>query len=175
VATGLAKTYKDAYEISLEGYYKEMSNLIEYEDGSSFLHIEEDWQNKVVSNGYGESYGAEVLLQKKTGVVTGWIGYTLSWTNRQFEDLNFGKKYPYKYDNRHDLNIALSHSWNDRMDFSMVWVFTSGNAITLPVALYDGTPDPNNQYNYYNEEIAYYDGRNGYRMPKYHRLDLSFS
>lgn len=175
VATGLAKTYKDEYEISLEGYYKEMSNLIEYEDGSSFLHIEEDWQNKVVSNGYGESYGAEVLLQKKTGVITGWVGYTLSWTNRQFEDLNFGKKYPYKYDNRHDLNIALSHSWNDRMDFSMVWVFTSGNATTLPVAIYDGLPDFYNPYNYYNEEIAYYDGRNGYRMPNYHRLDISFS
>lgn len=175
VATGIAKTYKDLYEISLEGYYKEMTNLIEYKDGASFIHIDEDWQNKVVSNGYGESYGAELLLQKKTGTITGWIGYTLSWTNRQFDELNFGKKFSYKYDNRHDLNIALSHSWNDRMDFSMAWVYTTGNAITLPVAIFEDATSTDNPNYYFDSDIYHYEGRNSFRMRDYHRLDVSFS
>lgn len=177
-AIGAAKTYKGIYEISLEGYYKEMSNLIEYEDGASFVDIEEDWQDKVAINGHGESYGGEFLLQKKTGAMTGWIGYTLSWTNRQFETLNFGNKFPYKYDNRHDINLALTHTWNDRMDFSLVWIFTSGNAITLPTATYQGYQGDQNSFNpfgYYGPEVSHYESRNGYRMKNYHRLDLSFS
>ncbi len=176
-AIGAAKTYKGIYEISLEGYYKEMTNLIEYEDGASYIDIEEDWQDKVAMNGRGESYGIEFLLQKKTGAFTGWLGYTLSWTNRQFETLNFGKMFPYKYDNRHDINLALTHTWNKRMDFSMVWIYTTGNAITLPTAIYEGVDESNNnQYNGFGgNEINHFESRNGYRMRDYHRLDLSFS
>ncbi len=172
VAAGAAKTYRGTYEISLEGYYKEMSNLIEYEDGASFVDLETDWQDKVAVGGHGESYGAELLLQKKTGNITGWVGYTLSWTNRQFETLNFGRCFPYKYDNRHDINVAITHNWNDRMDFSMAWIFTSGNAITLPIANYRSAGE--GRY-YYSDDVLHYDARNSYRMKNYHRLDLSFS
>lgn len=177
-AIGAAKTYKGKYEVSLEGYYKEMSNLIEYKDGASYVNVADDWQDKVAVNGKGESYGAELLLQKKTGPITGWVGYTLSWTNRQFETLNFGNKYPYKYDNRHDINVALTHTWNDRMDFSMAWVYTTGNAITLPTATYEEagyTYNPWGGPGYGAGEISHYEGRNNYRMKSYHRLDLSFS
>jgi outer membrane cobalamin receptor len=181
-ALGAAKTYRGTYELSLEGYYKKMSNLIEYKDGASYVDIEGDWQDKVALNGKGESYGAELLFQKKTGPITGWVGYTLSWTNRQFETLNFGNKYPYKYDNRHDINLALTHTWNDRMDFSMAWIYTTGNAITLPTATYEGGDytynqnpwgGPNPVFN--TSEVSYYESRNNYRMKSYHRLDLSFS
>lgn len=173
-AIGLAKTFKDTYEVSLEGYYKKMTNLIEYKDGASYFDIEKDWQDKVALNGQGWSYGTELLLQKKIGNVTGWIGYTLSWTDRQFETLNFGNRFPYKYDNRHDINVAFTHTWNERMDFSAAWVFTSGNAVTLPTAVYRGT----SQFafdHWSTPEVSYYEARNAYRMKNYHRLDLSFS
>ena len=125
-------------------------------------------------NGKGESYGAEVLLQKKKGSLSGWVGYTLSWANRQFEELNYGKWFPYKYDRRHDMSVVLAHTWNKRMDFSMAWVFGTGNAITLPTAEYDGAATAM-QGNYYNQPIRYYESRNNFRMCSYHRLDLSFS
>jgi hypothetical protein len=180
-ALGIAKTYKAVYEISLEGYYKTMQNLIEYKDGSSFADIETDWQDKVAVNGKGESFGAELLLQKKKGKISGWVGYTLSWTNRQFDELNFGKWYPYKYDRRHDLSVALTHTWNERMDFSMAWVFGTGNAFTLPKAKYIGQPTYSSYYyigsGTYNTQydVNHYGERNDYRMKSYHRLDISFS
>jgi hypothetical protein len=172
VALGLAKSHKSKYEFSAETYYKKMSNLIEYKDGASFIDIEDDWQDNVATGGIGESYGTEILAQKKTGKVTGWIGYTLSWTNRKFDDLNFGKWYPYKYDRRHDVSIALMHSWNDRMNFSMAWVFGTGNAITLPKEQYPGV-NQNPPGWTVNFPLQYYGDRNSYRMSNYHRLDLS--
>ncbi len=176
VAIGFAKTYKSKFEFSLEGYYKKMSNLIEYKDGASYLDIEGDWQDKVATNGHGKSYGMEVLMQKKTGAITGWVGYTLSKATRQFDELNFGKEYAYKYDRRHDISLAVTHEWNKRMDFSMVWVFGTGNAITLPIATYEQASINYRQSFYSNNNAAtYYGDRNSYRMRSYHRLDLSFS
>ncbi|MEZ4947549.1 MAG: TonB-dependent receptor [Cyclobacteriaceae bacterium] len=172
-ALGLAKTHR-SLEISLEGYYKEMKNLIEYKDGASYAELEQDWQDKIATGGKGESYGMEVLVQKKKGAVSGWVGYTLSWTNRQFEELNEGKWFPYKYDRRHDISVALTHTWNKRMDFSMAWVFGTGTAITLPT---DEFADANvNLLPYFSPySVKYYESRNNYRMRNYHRLDLSFS
>ncbi len=175
VALGLAKNFNSNYEISLETYYKTMNNLIDYKDGTTFLNVQTDWRDKVTTGGKGVSYGAELLAQKKTGKVTGWIGYTLSWTNRQFDDLNHGKWYPYKYDRRHDISVALTHAWNDRMDFSAVWVYGTGNAVTLPTASYQGAGAPSGPYGYWIQELFYYGDRNSSRMRDYHRLDLSFS
>ena len=175
VAVGLAKTYKRQYEISLEGYYKKMNNLIEYKDGASYLNVEGDWQDKVVTNGHGRSYGLELLLQKKTGSITGWLGYTLSKTTRQFDELNFGKTYPYKYDRRHDISLALTHTWDKRRDFSLVWVYGSGNSITLPGAVYKSITNVSDPRVSYTQPVYYYGDRNSYRMDSYHRLDLSFS
>lgn len=173
VALGIAKNFRSEYEISLETYYKTMSNLIEYKDGTTFLDVQTDWRDKVTTNGKGLSYGAEILAQKKTGKITGWIGYTLSWTTRQFDDLNNGKWFPYKYDRRHDVSVAMTHAWNDRMDFSAVWVYGTGNAVTIPNAMYQSSTRLNSgQYNY---QLYYYGDRNSYRMRDYHRLDISFS
>ena len=173
VALGLARNFNSNYEVSLETYYKKMYNLIDYKEGTSFLDVQTDWREKVSTGGKGESYGAEVLVQKKTGKVTGWIGYTLSWTNRQFADLNFGRWFPYKYDRRHDVSVALTHTWNERMDFSAVWVYGTGNAITLPSATYQGDATLG-RYGF-TRELYYYGDRNSFRMRAYHRLDLSFS
>ncbi|MCW5910511.1 MAG: TonB-dependent receptor [Cyclobacteriaceae bacterium] len=171
VAAGIAKTYHN-FEFTLEGYYKTMNNLIEYKDGASYINIEQDWQDKVVTNGRGEAYGIEMLAQKKKGKISGWLCYTLAWNNRQFDELNNGKWFPYKYDRRHDISLALTHTWNKRMDFSMTWVFGTGNAITLPTMMYRSE---NPFIPYYSGDIRYYESRNNYRMKNYHRLDLSFS
>jgi hypothetical protein len=145
-ALGAAKTLFRDYEISLEGYYKRMNNVIEYKEGASFLNVDKNWENKV-TKGEGWSYGMEFFFQKKAGRTTGWIGYTLAWANRQFnrggfEDrLNSGKVFPYKYDRRHDLSLTILHKINPKIEFSGTWVYGTGNAVTLPIGTYSGLPE----------------------------------
>lgn len=170
-ALGLAHTFLEAYEISLEGYYKTMNNLIEYKPGASFLAANETWEDKVETEGKGWSYGMEFFVQKKSGNTTGWVGYTLSWTNRQFTNLNFGEKYPYRYDRRHDVSITISHKVNEKIDLAGTWVFGTGNAVTLPIASYEAYV--NNDY--YSNSVEYYQGQNGFRMAPYHRLDFGIN
>jgi outer membrane receptor for ferrienterochelin and colicin len=176
VALGMATTLRSRYEFTAEAYYKRMRNLVEYKDGASFTTIsidrdivldpDKDWENKVYSDGRGDCYGAEFFFQKKTGKLTGWIGYTLSWNYRQFDELNKGKRFPYKYDRRHDISTALIYAWSDRVSLSAAWTFGTGNAITMPVATYRDAYTPMNINKYYS-------GRNAYRMASYHRLDIS--
>ncbi|HIF15180.1 MAG TPA: TonB-dependent receptor, partial [Bacteroidetes bacterium] len=99
VALGIAKTLNNRYLFSIEGYYKWMKNIIAYKDGASFMGSETKWYEKVES-GKGWSYGAELFIHKKTGITQGWLGYTLSLTERQFENINFGERFPYKFDRR---------------------------------------------------------------------------
>ena len=180
---GLARQLKDQYEFSLEGYYKTMTNLIEYREGASFLvgfGESEDWQDKV-EIGRGWSYGAELFVQKKRGRTTGWIGYTLSWTKRRFAGLNQGRAYPYRYDRRHDAALVLTCQLTRSTSFSLTWVYGTGSAATLPVAryYYDGSGGggiirvPRASYMPY--EIVVYGDRNDYRMSAFHRLDFSFN
>jgi outer membrane receptor for ferrienterochelin and colicin len=161
-AVGWAYNIKDNYEVSVEGYYKKMNNIIEYAEGASFVSTTGDWQTRVVS-GEGKSYGAEFFLQKKKGRTTGMIGYTLSWTNRHFDELNNGNWFPYKYDRRHDIKLAVVHNISSRIQLSADWVYGTGVAITLPVAVYS---DSNGQ------EVEIYNSRNDFRMPAYHRMDV---
>jgi outer membrane receptor for ferrienterochelin and colicin len=165
IATGLAYNHKNKYEVSIEGYYKKMNNIIEYAEGASYLNPTSNWEDKVVV-GKGWSYGAEFFLQKKTGRTTGMMGYTLSWTNRQFEAINFGNKFPYRYDRRHDLKMAVVHKLSKKIELSADFVFGTGQAITLPAAKY---LDDNGQ------EVQAFEKRNGYRMAPYHRMDVGIS
>jgi hypothetical protein len=163
VALGLARDLGDAWSFSAEGYYKVMEGVVEYKDGATFLdNGVDDWQDKVVQ-GTGTSYGGELFAQKKQGKTTGWIGYTLSWTWREFDALNGGQRFPYRYDRRHDLSVAVVHRFNERIEISGAWVYGTGNAISLPVASYAGL---------YGFPVYAYEGRNGYRMAPYHRLDF---
>ena len=172
VAVGSAKTYH-GYEFSLEAYYKEMNNLIEYKEGSSFFGLSTGWQDKVTS-GTGTSYGTELLIQKKSGNLSGWIGYTLSWTNRQFEEINFGKSFPYKYDRRHDLSLVGIYQINQKWSISSSWVYGTGNAITLPKSTYPSN-NKGSFGTYWYKEVINYGNRNDYRMAAYHRLDLGLT
>ena len=159
------------YELTLEGYYKTMTDLITYKAGYSNLSSTESWENAIETGGVGESYGLELFVQKKKGATTGWIGYTLSWTNRQFENINFGEWYAYKYDRRHDFSIVLSHKLSDRVDFGATWVYGTGNAINFPQAVYLGLP----YQGWVGQNIDLvesYGDRNSVRMNPYHRLDF---
>ncbi|WP_339792329.1 TonB-dependent receptor [uncultured Imperialibacter sp.] len=178
VAIGVAKNITKTYEVSIEAYYKDMTNLIEYSEGASYLDPQKDWQDKV-STGNGVSYGTELLIQKKTGRFSGWIGYTLSRTERTFPDLNFGKTYPYKYDRRHDVSLVGIYKLRDDFELSATWVYGTGNAVSLPEERYAGQGQfnggPGRPTYYFYDELLYYPSRNNYRMRAYHRLDVSVS
>lgn len=169
-AIGFAYNLRDKYEISFEGYYKTMRNLIEYRDGASYLSAAQDWQTKI-ETGSGESYGAELFLQKKLGKVNGWFGYTIAWNNRQFPNLNQGRTFPYRYDRRHDAKVAISYIASERISIGLVWVYGTGNAVTIPLEKYDA-----DQYTFpFGSGVWHYEGRNNFRMRAYHRLDLNAS
>tara|TARA_B100001057_G_scaffold228064_1_gene228339 strand:- start:9157 stop:11559 length:2403 start_codon:yes stop_codon:yes gene_type:complete len=159
-------------EVSLEGYYKTMNNLITYEAGYSNLQSTESWENSIETGGEGESYGLELFIQKQKGKTTGWIGYTLSWSNRKFDNINQGNWYPYKYDRRNDLSIVLNHKFNDKWDLGLTWVYGTGNAITFPRSTYFSTLQSGRNDNFYVWNIESYGDRNSVRLPSYHRLDF---
>lgn len=161
-ALGGAYELNNDFEFSVEAYYKEMRNVIEYKEGANFLEPVKDWETKV-EVGKGDSYGTELFLQKREGRLNGWVGYTLAWSNRVFENINQGQPYPFRYDVRHDLSVVGSYELNDHFELGSVFIYRTGTAVTLPIASYliDGV------------EVDYYGGRNAYRMPAYHRMDLS--
>ena len=161
-AVGLFKNFKDnMYETSIEFYYKDMKNQIEYEEGYTPNSLE-DTENSFTF-GRGWSYGTELFVNKTKGRLTGWIGYSLSWTWRKFPQLNFGEKYPAKYDRRNDMSIVALYELNKRWKLSASFVYGSGNAATLPQRFYFINGLLTQEYSRINE----------YRLPSYHRLDFA--
>ncbi|MGB2279353.1 MAG: TonB-dependent receptor [Flavobacteriales bacterium] len=164
-------------EVSIEGYYKSMSDLITLKPGAEIIGFD-DWKNKVDTNGIGRSYGAELFIQKKKGKTTGWIGYTLSFSERKFEGVNFGKWYPYKFDRRHDFSLVMSHEFSDNFDIGLTWVYGTGNNMTFLESRYPSV-NINGNINGIDEgsvgEIEYYPTRNNLRLPSYHRLDIGLN
>lgn len=185
VALGLAKDIaKPKLTVSVEGYYKKSDNIIAYKEGASFLTIggldgneEVDWESNITA-GQGWSYGLEFLIQKKVGRFSGWIGYTLSYTQLQFDSLNFGKKYWARYDRRHDASVVAIYKLKENQEerkkitLSATWVYGTGNALTLPKSQYLAQPHTTNANNFYYQTINEYGDRNDYRMAPYHRLDF---
>ena len=150
------------FETSVEVYYKGMKNLIEYREGALPQDNVNDNPDNLLVFGTGRSYGIEFFIRKNIGKLTGWVGYTLAKTERLFPDLQ-PDYFPAKYDRRHDLSVALSYKLNERWTFGGVFVYASGNTMTLPVSWYLN-----------GEQIMYeYGERNSTRMPAYHRLDFS--
>lgn len=170
ISAGYYRELPQNMVVSVEGYYKKMNNMIQYKEGVSFIGGSSDWQDRVTT-GQGWAYGGEFFLEKKRGKLTGWIGYTLSWSERQFDELNFGRKFFHRYDQRHDINVALTYDLNDTWDFGVVFVFGTGNAITLSTQSYSAAPNTFN-YNYWSPTLSNFDQMNDYRIPSYHRLDI---
>ena len=161
-AAGFFKNFKNnMFETSVEMYYKDMQNQIEYGEGYTPNSLD-DTENSFVF-GKGWSYGSEFLVNKVRGKLTGWVGYTLSWTWRKFADLNFGEKYPAKYDRRHDLSVVGMYQLNTKWKLSATFIYGTGNAVTLPQRFYlvDGV---------LTQEFSRI---NQYRLPSYHRLDVA--
>lgn len=166
VALGYFMNFKqNMFETSVELYYKPMRNLVEFQDGADPAQSINDNIDNTLVQGNGESYGAEFFIRKSKGKLNGWIGYTLAWTNRRFTMLNEGKAFPAKFDRRHDLSLVVNYDLNYRWQFSGVFVYSSGNTLTMPAALHFSE----------GKMITEFGPRNGYRFPSYHRMDLSIT
>jgi len=186
---------KPRLSFSVEGYYKKMDHILAYKEGTSYFtnmlqnimdeEVPTNFQNKWTDNvtsGRGWSYGVEFLVRKEAGNFTGWIGYTLSWTKQQFDELNFGEPFFARYDRRHDVSIVLMYSPAKWVNLSMSWVFATGNAITLPTSLYTSEdlntylenllPPEESEYYYYASYIENYGKKNDFRMKPFHHLDI---
>lgn len=177
-ALGVAHTHNDKIEVTIEAYQKWMKNLVGYKEGVLLYSENGNWDEKITTGGVGNIKGIETLIQKKQGRLTGWIGYTLSKNTREFEDVNSGKPYAFKYDQRHDFSIVSNYQINKKWSFSATWVYRAGHAITLPSGKYTiHTPNYHNVDGNLQEftEIHLYTEKNGYRMPNYHRLDIGWS
>jgi hypothetical protein len=168
----LAYDLNRKYEFSVEAYYKPMNNLIEYKEGASFLSLNNTWEKKI-ENGKGLGQGIEFLVNKTSGKITGWIGYTFSYADRTFKNISFGKTFPYKYDRRHDVSVSVAWKKSEKFDAGLVWVYGTGNAVTLPEEQYAALGNVMDKYIfYYGNMIEYFAYRNSYRMPSYHRMDI---
>ena len=162
VSLGLfAATPDQAYDISLEGYYRKVDNVLDYRDGKSFsseIEIE-----RLILPGEGKGYGAELAVRKNTGRLTGWLAYTLSWSKTRIPGVNGGRWYDANNDRRHDISIVAMYRLSKRWMLNGTWVFNTGQAFTAP----------SGKYQIEDNWVYYYAERNGYRAPDYHRLDVS--
>ena len=159
--------FKNNYEASVEVYYKDLNNLIEYKENS----FPEDNLNNNVDNqltfGNGYSYGAEFFIKKRTGDFNGWIGYTYSKTMRKFDAIDNGEWFPAKYDRRNDLSLVGQFQINKRVNIGAVFVYATGNSISLPERRWFSLEE--------NRIITVWSKRNQYRLNPYHRLDISLT
>jgi CarboxypepD_reg-like domain/TonB-dependent Receptor Plug Domain len=189
IALGLAKDISGpGITFTAEGYYKQMENLLSYREGASFLSTDSQgavdasgWTDKV-TNGRGWSYGTELMLQKRSGRFSGWLGYTLSWTQWQFAELNNGKRFSPRYDRRHDASAVLVYDLSPSVTLAGTWVYGTGNSLTMPLSRYSGFSNNANQISgsptsagLYGDgpNVKEYGDRNSFRAAPYHRLDLS--
>ncbi|MDR0422257.1 MAG: TonB-dependent receptor [Proteiniphilum sp.] len=174
-AAGIFYSLAHIAELSVEGYYKTMENLLEYKEGASFVGASSNWEEKV-SMGRGTAFGIEFLAQRSFGNTTGWLGYTWSKSDRIFDRpgnvINNGKRFPAKYDRRHDISLTAMHRFSEKIDMSASWVFSTGNAATFAFHEFTASDSPTYRYPYYPATYAYVEARNNFRYDSYHRLDL---
>ena len=185
VAAGSAHELGGNLTVEVEAYYKEMQNVIDYQEANSLwedpdgflLESGSDWEDKVVA-GEGRSYGAEFLLRRTQGRLTGWVGYTLAKAERRFADIDQGAWFPSPYDRRHDLSLVASYQLFPRISVGSNFVYATGRPITLPIANYlpvDPYKSSSSNKSHIATLIDYFGQRNNYRMPTYHRLDVSIN
>ncbi len=167
VAAGFSKLFGDGkYLVTNEVYYKWMHRQIDFRDGAN-LFVNDSLENEFLF-GKGESYGNEIYFEKIKGRTTGWLGYTLSWTDRQFDEINDGRSFPTRYDRRHDISLVVLHQLNKRLSLTGAFTYGTGNAFSLPAARFafqdvEGE-DPT--------VVPIYTDRNSFRLAASHRLDL---
>lgn len=164
VAAGYFRNFKDnTYELSIEGYYKTLQNQIDYRNGADLI-FNEKVEGELVY-GKGRAYGAEFLIRKQSGRLTGWVSYTLSRSLRTFDAINQGREYPARQDRIHDLAIVAIYDLKKNLKLSGNFIYYTGSAVTFP----------SGKYQINGMQVPYYTDRNGYRFPDYHRLDLGLT
>jgi hypothetical protein len=189
VATGLAWTSpQGVWGASLEGYYKRMTDLIDYQEGwyPSVAGVgprSDRWESLIETGGTGEAYGAELLLEKKQGRLRGWLGYTLAWNWRQFANINGGERFPARFDRRHNLSLVALHTLKPGIELSGSWGLGIGDPFTIATGWHSSwvqdqdapaPPDPSLTVPQ-NAIFLYEEGRNNVRMRAFHRLDIGIS
>jgi len=157
----VTKLFKSNFELTTEAYYKYLQNQIDYKDGAEINTVSD--VESVLLYGIGRAYGLEFLLKKKEGRLTGWIGYTLSKTERKIEGINGNDWYNARQDRTHDISVVGIYDVNDRWSISGVFVYNTGDAVTYPTG----------KYTIQGQTLYQYAARNANRMPAYHRLDFS--
>lgn len=164
ISAGYFRNFKNnQYELSFETYYKTLQNQIDYRNGADLI-FNEEVEGELVY-GKGRTYGAELLIRKQTGRLTGWVSYTLSRSLRTFDDINLGKEYPARQDRIHDLAVVAIYDLTKKLKLSGNFIYYTGSAVTFP----------SGKYQVAGYQVPYYTERNGYRMPDYHRLDIGLT
>jgi hypothetical protein len=164
ISLGYFRNFKNNnYETSLEFYYKDLKNQIDYKNGAELVY------NSTVESelvfGRGWAYGVELLLRRNVGRLNGWVSYTWSKTMRQFDKINHGNPFPARHDRTHDVSVVGIYDLTKKLKFSATWVYYTGNAVTFP----------SGKYEIEGKILGYYTERNGYRMPNYHRFDIGLT
>ena len=161
VSLGYFRNFKNnEFESSLEVYYKDLQNQIDYKNGADLV-LNSTVESELVF-GRGWAYDAELMVKRNNGRLNGWLSYTWSKTMRQFDGINNGNPFPARHDRTHDVSLVAMYDITKKMKLSATWVYYTGNAVTFP----------SGKYEIDGKTIGYYTERNGYRMPDYHRLDL---
>jgi hypothetical protein len=167
ISVGLHKSVaQNKIFASIEGYYKWIDNAIDFRDGAQ-LFANPDLSKEFVY-GRGWAYGLEAYVEKKNGKTTGWIGYTLAWSWRQFDKINYGIAFHPRYDRRHDISIIVMHKINNRLSLSGTWVYSTGNFATIAGGRFGFQDIFPNQ----STATPDYVRRNDFQMPPTHRMDL---
>ncbi len=165
---GLEHRVRNWFDIGLEAYYKKLDHIIAFQEGSTISFIDAGNYENNVAVGEGWAYGAELFLQREQGNTRSWFSYTLAWANRQFEDINLGRRFPFRYDRRHNLKLVLVQRLSEKWELSANWVYGTGLATTLPVSEYIF-----NMPSFFLATLATNFGeKNSLRLPAYHRLDV---
>jgi hypothetical protein len=161
VSLGYFRNFNESkYQLSIETYYKGLQNQVDYKNGADINGVP-DVESELLF-GKGRAYGLEFLIKKTAGKFTGWIGYTLSRTERKIDGINDNNWYLARQDRMHDLSVVTMYDITKRWSISALFVYNTGNAVTFP----------SGKYNIEGNTVFYYTERNGYRMPSYHRLDF---
>ena len=163
--------YENSYQASIESYYRDMKKLYEFKNSPEINPLNNSIEDQFLK-GEGEAYGVEIFFQKRDGNLQGWIGYTLSWTKRKFNELNTGKVFYPKYDRRHDLSLAATYKLNEAITFGATFTYATGMRYNAPVGQFIFNPigisGP-------DQVLLDYDELNTYKFPASHKLDLSFN
>ena len=172
IAAGMSLLlFNGALLLTDEWYYKQLQRQVDFRDGAN-LFVNNNLESEFVF-GKGWSYGNEIYLEKKKGKTTGWIGYTLAWSYRQFPDINQGAIFFPRYDRRHDVSMVITHRLSPRLSLTGTWIYGTGNAITLPTGrLYLADVAGTNGFPPGVSIVPEYQNRNTFRMAPYHRLDV---